>query len=168
MNDHNIVALVDTGNDLCLMRADQHAIIGSPSLKYKETRFIDIRSGENITLGEFCAELVVDGHSYPVLIRIVANDVINYKLLIGIDFFNTVVLRIKNGNVLVSPVKETTTESHEKLPEIFHINLNEKVDKVDVSDISDSEHQLALENIVNNYSPVKVRETDINIKKDSI
>jgi len=61
----------------------------------------------------------------------------------------------------VSQVKETVTE---KLPEIFHINLEcEKVDKVDVSHISDSEHQLALENIVNNYSPVKVRETDVRM-----
>jgi len=112
---------------------------GSPPLKYKETRFSGVGSRENITLGEFCAELAVDGYSYLVLIRIVANDVINYKLLIGIDFLNTVELRMKNGNVLVSPVKETATESHEKLLEIFHINLGcEKVDKVDVSHISDS------------------------------
>jgi len=160
MNGHNIVALVD-GSDLCLMRADQYGDIGSPPLKYKETRFSGVGSRENMTLGEFCAELTVDGHSYSVLIRVIANDVINYKLLIGIDFLNTIELRIKNGNVLVSSVKETATE---KLPEIFHINLGcEKVDKEDVSHISDSGHRLALENIVDNYSPVKIRETDVRM-----
>lgn len=39
INGHKVVALVDTGSDLCLMRADQYAEIGSPTLECKETRF---------------------------------------------------------------------------------------------------------------------------------
>lgn len=88
----------------------------------------------------------------------------NHKFLIGIDFFNTIELRVKNGNVLISPVEETAAKSHEELPEIFQINLRrEGTDKIDLTYISNNKHRLSLENIIRNYSPVKVREIGVKM-----
>jgi len=163
LNGHSIVALVDTGSDLCLMRADQYSDIGSPPLERKETRFRGVGLKENIALGEFCAELTVDGHSYPVLIRVVANDVISHRFLIGTDFLNTIELCIKGGNVLISPIENTVAENH-ALPEIFQIDLErEEIDKVDLTCIPNSEHRSALESIVNNYKPAKIKETSVKM-----
>jgi len=111
INGHNVVALIDTRSDLCLMRADQYSEIGSPALERKETQFRGVGLNENVALGEFCAELM-STDSYPVIIRVVANNVINHKFFIGIDFLNTVELCIKNGNVLINPVNNTIVEDH--------------------------------------------------------
>lgn len=86
VNDHKIVALIDTGSDLCLMRVDQYIKLGSPVLNNKETRFRGIGSNNNVTLGEFFAKLTVDGHSYDILIRVVSDTLINHKFLIGTGF----------------------------------------------------------------------------------
>lgn len=164
VNGHHIVALIDTGSDLCLMREDQYNDLGSPSLKHKETRFRGIGLRENVALGEFCAELTVDEHVYPVLIRVVANDVISYKFLIGVDFLNKVELRVRNGNVLISPVEETVAQDSE-LPEIFQIDFacdgtNEEKNMVHVSN---DKHRLVIESMVSNYCPVKIRETSVKM-----
>jgi len=41
---------------------------------------------EIVALGDFCAELTVAGHFYSVPIRMVANNVISHKFLIGNNF----------------------------------------------------------------------------------
>lgn len=164
VNGYNVIALIDTGSDLCIMRADLYTDIGSPPLERKETRFSGVGLKENVALGEFRAELTIDSHSYPVLIRVVDNDVISHRFLIGIDFLNTIELHIKNGNVLISPVEETVVESREELPEIFQINLRrEETDEIDLTNISNSKHRSAIKNIINNYSPVKVKETGVKM-----
>lgn len=163
VNGHDIVALIDTGSDLSLMRADQYADIGSPPLEHKDTRFRGIGLKENVALGEFHAELRVDEHSYSVFIRVVANDVISHKFLIGTDFLNTVELRVKSGNVLINPVEDTITKDRE-LSEIFQIDLGrEETNEIDLSHVANNEHRLVIENMINNYKPVKVRETSVKM-----
>jgi len=110
----------------------------------------------NIALGEFCAELTVDGHFYPILIGVVAENVMSHKILLGIDFLNTVELRVRN-EMSVSPV-ENMGISHRALPEIFQIDVErEEIDKVDLKHITNNEHQSAVENFMNNYKPDKVK-----------
>lgn len=164
VNGHSVVALIDTGSDLCLMRADQYTDIGSPLLeKRKETRFRGIGLRENVALGEFHAELTVNGHCYSVLIRVITNDVISHRFLIGTDFLNTVELRVRSGNVLISPA-ESTDAKNQALPEIFQIDLgHEENDKVDLTHISNDENRLALESMINNYKPAKTRETSVEM-----
>jgi len=63
---------------------------------------------------------------------------ITYKFLIGIDFINTIELRVKNGNVSIIPLEEIIKNKQEDLPEIFQINLEcEKTDEVDMTHITD-------------------------------
>jgi len=57
-------ALIDTGSDLSLRRADQYIKLGAPKLKHKEIKFCGIGSDENKTLGEFCSDVEIDGNHY--------------------------------------------------------------------------------------------------------
>lgn len=86
INGHKTVAIIDTGSDLCLMRTDQHVEIGSPLLEYKETRFHGVGLKENVAIGEFRAELIVDGYLYPILVRVVPNNIITHKFLLVLIF----------------------------------------------------------------------------------
>lgn len=160
INSHRVIALIDTGSDLCLMREDQYVEIGSPVLERKETRFRGVGSNENLAFGEFRAELTVDEHSYPVLIRVVSNNTFAHKFLIGTDFLNTIELCVKNGNVTIRPVEETVTDNS-KLPEIFQIDL--KNEKIDLTHILNNEHRSTIEDIVSNYCPVKTKETSVKM-----
>lgn len=163
VNGHKIIALIDTGSDLCLMRADQYAEIGSPPLECKATRFRGIGSNENLAFGEFRAELTVDKNSYSILIRVVANNMITHKFLVGTDFLNTVELRVKNGSVSIMPAEEVITNNRE-LPEIFQIDLrNEKANEIDLTHISSNERRSTLKNIIVNYHPVKIKETSVKM-----
>lgn len=163
INNHKIVALIDTGSDLCLMRADLYSEIGSPSLERKETRFCGVGLIENVAFGEFHTEMSVDGHSYNVLIRVVSNHLINHRFLVGTDFFNTVELYIKSGNISINPIPEIISNNNE-LPEIFQVDLQcEKTDKIDLMHIPSIKHRSTIENIVNNYHPTKTRETNVKM-----
>ena len=80
----SIEALIDTGSDISLMRADEYVRIGSPKLQSSEVKFLGVGS-ENITaLGEFRAEIIIDEYKYQILIRVVSDTVSRQKL--GLTF----------------------------------------------------------------------------------
>lgn len=163
VNGRKVVALVDTGSDLCLMRADQYAEIGSPTLECKETRFRGVGSHESVAFGEFRAEIIVDENTYFILIRVVPSHVITRKFIIGTDFLNTVDLRVRNGNISITPVEETVADARE-LPEIFQVEVREEFNEIDLTHVPNSEHRSILENIISSYHPCKTKETDVKMK----
>lgn len=104
INGVEIEALIDTGSDISLMRADEYTRIGSPRFQATKTRFSGVGSGNEITaMGEFQARVTIDEHSYPILIRIVSCAVLKHKLLIGTDFLDTVEVNARHGLVTTSP-----------------------------------------------------------------
>jgi len=85
------------------------------------------------------------------------------KFLLGTDFLNTVELRVRNGNVSISPI-ENTDASDRALPEIFQIDVGrEEINKVELKHITNNEHWSAVENFINNYKPDKVKETGVKM-----
>lgn len=71
INGQKVLALIDTGSDFTLLRSDKYIRLGSPALNPKEIRFRGVGSGDNLTLGEFNANLTIDGNTYLVLVRVV-------------------------------------------------------------------------------------------------
>lgn len=59
VNGHEMLALIDTGRDICLLRSDKYIRLGSPRLHLKEIRFRGISSNDNTTLGEFNTDITV-------------------------------------------------------------------------------------------------------------
>ena len=62
-------ALIDTGSELTLMRADQYVRIRAPKLSREIVEFHSIGSERNFTLGKFSTNIVIDDESYYIMIR---------------------------------------------------------------------------------------------------
>ena len=165
IDDIPIKAMLDNGSDITIIRADEFVKLGAPRFQNNVITFRGVGTETNTTLGEFQASLTIDGHSYPILIRIVSDDLLQQKLLIGRDFIHTVDLTIKRGKATVSPSSDTLSESDSVRPEIYEINLieNQCVNLVDLPDDRSNQYREAVQKLVDNYHPVKTRELGIKM-----
>lgn len=164
INSRNITALIDTGSDISIMRADEYVSMGSPRFQSTKVHFSGIGSGNVATLGEFQAEITIDGHTYPILIRVVSDAVSRQKLLIGTDFLDTVEIHIKQGAIHISPISETVDRDSQ--PEILQIDVvsNRRANQIDLSYIRNAESRRAIANVVENYKPSQTIETNVEMK----
>ncbi|EFN70343.1 hypothetical protein EAG_08200, partial [Camponotus floridanus] len=89
--------LIDTGSDICLLRSDKYIKLGSSQLNLKQIRFRGVDSSDNSTLGEFNANLTIDGNTYPILIHVVSDTLLNFELIVGTDFLNKIEITITAG-----------------------------------------------------------------------
>lgn len=86
INTRRILAMIDTGSDMCLMRAECHGSLNAP-LRKNKIYFRGVGSNNNETLGEFDAEVRIDDDIYNIKIRIVSDELMRYDFIIGADFF---------------------------------------------------------------------------------
>lgn len=164
---HQIKALIDSGSDLTLMRADEYVKLGSPRLKLGGMRFRGVGSDNNTTLGEFEAEIRVDEHNYSVCIQVVSDTLMRHQMLLGTNFLDAVEVNFKAGKISISPLQESTCENKHSIPEIFNINLTHadfEINHVDVTGAGNAEQRASLQNLIENYKPNKARETNIKMK----
>lgn len=113
INTHRISSMIDTGSDMCLMRAECHGKLNAP-LRKNKIYFRGVGSNNNETLGEFDAEVRIDDDVYNIKIRIISDELMRYDFIIGADFLRTVDVIMKKGEILISKPKRDT-----ELPEIF-------------------------------------------------
>lgn len=71
-----VVALVDTGSDLCLMRATQYVNIDAPPLQKHVGQFRGIGSDLNQTLEEFTVDMIINDIMYLVKIHVIPDHLI--------------------------------------------------------------------------------------------
>jgi len=164
IDGRDIVALIDTGSDISLMRADEYANIGSPRFQSTDIRFSGIGSENIAALGEFQAEVTIDGHTYPILIRVVSNAVSRHKLLIGTDFLDTVELHVKQGAVCINPIREGLDGNRQ--PELLQINVvdDREASEIDFLSVQSVETRRAITSLIENYKPSRTVEIDIRMK----
>lgn len=159
IGDVRLNALVDTGSDLTLMRADCFADIGMPRFEKKVTSFCGIGSGEMSTLGRTTVKMLVDDDEFEVKPHIVSQGVMNYQLLIGTDFLNTVDVLLKAGEPFISkPKNEFTTN------EVLQIDVVHEVNEVSLSHVSEDDVRCQVEELIENYRPNKIREVDMKVR----
>lgn len=166
-----VTALIDTGSDISIMRASEHTMIGSPRLRASETEFCGVGGYRATASGEFRAQIEIDGYTYPILIRVVADTVLQYGLLLGADFLNTVELSFKGAVISINPLITEETIDDEARPEIFAIDV-QSVSAMDTPDVQDANHRNIITNLVKNYRPNKTKEASVNhmtiILKDDV
>lgn len=121
INDFCIAAILDTGSDLTVMRADQYIKIGAPKLNDKKVPFRGVGTESNMTLGEFDATIKIDGHTYPILIRVISDELSRHQLLVGRDFLDKIDLNVRLGVATVRPVLNEPIESN--VPDIYQIDV---------------------------------------------
>lgn len=168
INGCRMKALIDSGSDLTLICVDKYKELGLPKMQSGGIHFRGIGS-DHVTLGEFQAEIVVDGRSYPARIQVVPDTLINHQMLIETDFLDTVEINIRGGHISVNPLPKSIAESdvESPVPEIFYINVTDDTERdADQTNnfCSNTEQRVALRNLIENYKPSKTYESDIKMK----
>lgn len=105
IKNHNIVAIIDSGSDMCLMRAGCYDRLDAPPLIKNKTQFGGMGS-HNKTLGGFDADVCIDDDNYSVEIHVILDILMHHDLLIGADFLRTVDVAIKKDRMRISKPKE--------------------------------------------------------------
>ncbi|EFN60729.1 hypothetical protein EAG_09368, partial [Camponotus floridanus] len=157
-----IAALIDTGSDISILRSSEYMMMGSPKMRATDMEFCGIGGFSAKILGEFQANIIIDGQVYPIFIRVAPDDVIPCDLIIGANFIDTIEINLKKGVISINPVHELTVGSGTR-PEMFMIDAIHDPSTIDVDVLSELEHKHVVENLVNNYKPVQMRETDIKM-----
>jgi len=88
-------------------------------------------------------------------------------MIIGTDFLDTVEVNLRAGKISISPLQEAVHDTEDVLPEIFNISLTDadlETNHVDVTGVENIEQRTALQNLVENYKPNNVCETNIKMK----
>nr|XP_033202709.1 uncharacterized protein LOC117164055 [Bombus vancouverensis nearcticus] len=139
MENFELSALIDTGSELTLMRADQHVKIGAPRLSREIVGFGGVGSGRNFTLGKFSTNIIIDNESYCITIHVVPDTVMQHSLIIGADFLDTVEISIKGGESFISRIKD---ENPDECPEVLKIDVETQASEIDLSHVKDMQHSL--------------------------
>ncbi|EZA52392.1 hypothetical protein X777_08885, partial [Ooceraea biroi] len=162
INDIPTRAIIDTGSDITIMRADEFIKIGSPDLVRKPISFCGISKGQNTTVGEFRAKLTVDGNSYAIDVHVVSDELSKHGFLIGKDFLDTVELNVKCGVAMINPVSEDDGAP----AEIYQIMIDNEseVSPVDLSHVQNDKHVRKIRELIDNYKPLQARDVGVRMK----
>lgn len=96
-----------------------------------DTEFCGVGGYSAKALGEFQTNIIINEHSYPIFIRVVPDTVLQYGLLIGADFIDTIEINFKKGVISISPACELTV-GNESRPEIFTIDAIRDSNTIDI------------------------------------
>ncbi|XP_068977475.1 uncharacterized protein [Bombus flavifrons] len=98
IDDCKFISVVDTDSDLTLIRSDEYAKLGLPSLGNCKLNFEGLGSTDNETWGEFTKVMSVDGYEFPITLHVVSNKIMaRHSLLLGADFLDQAELRVKRA-----------------------------------------------------------------------
>lgn len=158
INNRSVLAMIDTGSDMCLMRAGCHVKLNATPLRKNKIYFRGIGLNSNETLGEFDADVYIDNSVYFTKIQVVSDALMRHDLIIGADFLRTVEVSIKKSEILISKPREDP-----ELPEVFQIDYAHEADKLNVVNFDDNcRNTLEYENV--SCKPNKTRDIDTETK----
>ncbi|KAG5325021.1 POL3 protein, partial [Pseudoatta argentina] len=166
IKEKTLVALIDPGSDLHLIKAEEYIKIGSPPLTGPAISCKSLSKDRISTLGSFSINVEVDGSSYYLTIHIISDIYMNHSLLLGSDLLSYAKIELTKGNAVISKhIDEVTDSSETHIPEIFSINVEEtrcKVDsqrQIEIDNIEDSLVKHEIKDLIENYKPQKIKET---------
>lgn len=157
INGLKLVALIDSGSDITLIREEQYREIGSPVLRNRRIQFCGAGSGNHDTLGDVHINVCIDGETYPLVAHVVSDKLIPNGLLVGTDFLNTVEVNLKAGEVKITKIVE------EDMPEVYKIDVIDQTE-IDLSHLQDERLKVEVESMVRNYCPKKSKDVGVEMR----
>ncbi|CAK9799255.1 Transposon Tf2-6 polyprotein [Anthophora plagiata] len=168
--DKQVVAFLDMGSDLHLMRAEQYSRpLGCPSLCGTEISCKGFGLSRVTTLGSFYADVQIDNNVFRLLIHVVPDEYLRHNLLIGSELLEEAKLVLDGKNVEVSKCVNRVTNSYD-VPEIFYIDTFDESENnitdalVDLQHVKNNTVKQEIEDIVNNYVPKATKESNIKMQ----
>lgn len=162
LNGQVMMALIDTGSDISIIRASKHAVIGLPKIQITDTKFYGIGGSSARIIGEFQTNILINKNVYPIFLRVAPDTAMPYDLLIGADFIDTVDMSLRGGMISINPIREKTTND-ETRPEIFLINVHDQGSNADIDVSLILKHQDTVTNMISEYKPNKTHEIDVKM-----
>ncbi|XP_020296762.1 uncharacterized protein LOC109861499 [Pseudomyrmex gracilis] len=162
-----IVALIDTGSDLSLMREDEYRRLQFPEMTQQEIVFRGVGSENYKTIGKIDGEIEIDDEYFTISIFVVPSSVIQHALLIGTDFLNKIELNIREGRISIKKPRAGLETSGE-IPEIFNIETIEKPKPQDdkyraINDIHSEQSRSSVKEIVEQYCPQEIKKIGVEL-----
>ncbi|KZC09616.1 Gag-Pol polyprotein [Dufourea novaeangliae] len=117
-----IVAFLNVGSDLHLMKAEQYVKLGCPLLTGPVIPYKGFSSGRVTTLGEFYANVKIDGNVFRMLVHVVPDTYLTYGFLIGCGLVEDAKVVLDGKNVKISR-RDTKASGFCDVPEIFCISI---------------------------------------------
>ncbi|XP_043264094.1 uncharacterized protein LOC122404231 [Colletes gigas] len=161
IGDCEIMALIDTGSDITLMRAAAHSELGFPPLRQNKISFCGIGSLANKTLGQFNTNISIDDTSYPINIHVVPDSLMRYNLLLGTDFLKTMEIRIKGEVIEIRGLREASPDGSD-VADVLRIDVVAE-ENIDTSHIADAQLKSRVEYLVESYRPNRNREVGVEM-----
>lgn len=163
VNGHDVDVIIDTASDISIVRADQYLEFGQPAIVKTEMSFKGVGNVRNRAIGFCDVRLRVDGHEYKIRLYVVANNLLNHKMLIGTDFLDHVRLVREKGVCMIVPLSES--EEHDEVPEILRIEAIEERGKseIQISEFCEPKNREKIQNLVETYEPNKCREVGVKM-----
>ncbi|KAL0273093.1 UNVERIFIED_CONTAM: hypothetical protein PYX00_005850 [Menopon gallinae] len=161
IQDREVAALIDTGSQVNIMRADTHKILGSPKLARTTTRFEGFGSSKIRSLGYFSADveaddIVLTGQRFHVVPKHAMND----EAIMGIELLDQVELAINKDGIRFKKAAEPDRDDRDQLILGVSTVVEESLD----IGTRDPERRKLVEDLVRAYVPTKTKTTDARMK----
>ncbi|GFV10968.1 transposon Tf2-6 polyprotein [Trichonephila clavipes] len=116
--------LVDTGNNLTLLRNSTYINIDAPPLKQTNTLLTGFGFSRINVIGTFDSEITIDDQIFPVTISVVPNSCTNYDLIIGCDVIKQAHLNVSPTGVKFAQIlKSNNCYRHIRLKKTKTVNI---------------------------------------------
>lgn len=168
----SIVALLDTGSDLNVIRAEQYIKLAAPNLTGRSIICRGLGAKNINTLGSFTANVRIDKDIFCLVIHVVSDVHLSHDLLLGSDLLQLASISWDGTNMIMSKREiESNVCDTSDVPEIFHINAFDSKNNdrkyaccdVNVDDVKDPAIKHELEEMVTNYQPQKTKQVAISL-----
>lgn len=107
----NVVAKIDTGSDLNLVRMNLYSRLGAPQLEKKIIKFDSIGAIEVQIMRRFKTDIIIDGLNATLDFDVVPDNFLGHDVLLGIELTEQVEVRVKHKHVKFKQIKEKLCEN---------------------------------------------------------
>lgn len=164
-----ILAVLDSGSDLHLVRSSCYVKLGAPELELKTIPFDGVGAVNQRTLGRFNTEIEIDNIKFKFDFDVVPDQFLGHDLLIGGELSEYAEVRVKNRQEVLSRIENegSNTSNSDGWREVLSISVSATLqDEPDVSikHIVDKEVREEVRTLIENYTPEQTKNTGVTMR----
>lgn len=184
INNKELTALLDTGSDLHLMKAELYVKLALPHLTGPSITCRGLGTENVKTLGSFNVDVRIDEDVFNLVIHVISDIYMNHDLLLGSDLLRVATINLSGNNTMISKNKiesnkDSVISESLNVPEIFRIDVSEPANvvnerrscNIEMANIASSTVRHELEETIANYQPRGNKQVSISLSlvlKDEI
>ncbi|GFT05187.1 retrovirus-related Pol polyprotein from transposon 412 [Trichonephila clavipes] len=155
-----ILSLVDTGNQVTLMKESVWNQLGSPSLINSGNILTGFGLSKTHVIGSFNSTVSIDNQNFPVKTNVVRNHSMNFDIIIGCNLIKQANLTITPDSVMFS---KPQIEVSDASPQPFVLAITDDIPKFDIGPEIPKQTRNDVEALLVCYRPNKIKTTDIEL-----